>query len=193
MPIALPKRIPVATLPAGSVLWPVHRTAHGPLWFGPRPGGPPLGRFDAPEGEFGVCYFGEALGAAVLETLVRGSRRLLDRAELEARVATTFRTTMPMRFLQLEGPGLARIGIGIGAEQAHAADYRDCQRMILELFQHHPELDGVQYRSRWDTSLRCWAVFDRAADKVGAPGPHAWLGDGAVIGPVLDRYALAVV
>jgi hypothetical protein len=191
MPIALPKRIPVATLPAGSVLWRVYRKTHDPLWFGPAPGSPPLGRFDAPGGEFGVCYFGESLGVAVLETLVRGSRRLLDRAAVEARAASTLVTMNPMRFLQVEGAGLARIGIG--AEQAHAADYADCQRMVLDLFQRHADVDGVQYRSRWDTSQLCWAIFDRAKDKLGPPGAPEWLGDGAIIGPVLDRYELDVV
>jgi hypothetical protein len=191
MPIALRRRIPVATLRPGSVLWRVHRKEHGPLWFGPPAGSPPLGRFDAPAGEFGACYFAESPGIGVLETLVRGSRRLLDRGALEVRVASTIATAEPMRFLQLEETGLARIGIG--AEQAHAADYRDCQRMTLDLFERHPEVDGVQYRSRWDTSGLCWAVFDRAAAKLGVSDSSVWLGDGAVIGPVLDRYALELV
>ena len=75
MPIVLPKRIPVAVIPAGSILWRVHRRAHHPLWFGPAPA--PTSRFDAPAGEFGTCYFAETPGVAVLETLVRGSRRVL--------------------------------------------------------------------------------------------------------------------
>lgn len=190
MPIALPRRIPITALPTGSTLWRVHRRAHGPLWFGPAPGTPPLGRFDAPAGQFGVCYFGESMGVAVLESLVRGSRRLLDRADLEARVVSTVATTQRMRFLRLEGPGLARLGLG--AEQVHAAEYADCQRMMLDLFEQHPDVDGVQYRSRWDTSRLCWAVFDRARAKLTPPGPPARLGDGAVIGPTLDEYELEI-
>jgi hypothetical protein len=191
MPIVLPRRIPVAMLAAGSALWRVHRQVHDPLWFGPAPGSAPLGRFDAPEGQHGTCYLGESLAVAVLEAMVRGSRKLLDRTELEARAASRFVTTEPMRFLQFEGAGLARIGVG--AEQAHAAAYDDCQRMTADLFAQHPEVDGVQYRSRWDNSLLCWAIFDRAVARLGSPGEARWLGDGALIGPVLDRYDLAVV
>jgi hypothetical protein len=190
MPITLPRRIPTVTLAPGGTLWRVHRRVHGPLWFGPAPGTPPLGRFDAPGGEFGVCYFGESVGVAVLESLVRGSRRLVDRADLEARAVSIIETRERMRFLQLEGRGLARLGLG--AERVHAADYGDCQRMMLDLFEHHPDVDGVQYRSRWDTSRLCWAVFDRAQAKLGPPANPAWLGDPAVIGPTLDEYELEI-
>jgi hypothetical protein len=191
MPIPLPKRIPIATLAAGSTLWRVHRREHGPLWFGPAPGTPPRGRFDAPGGEFGICYFGESIGVTVLESLVRGSRRLLDRADLDARVVSTLTTRAPLRLLQFEGPGLARLGIG--AEQAHAAAYTDCRQMALDLFRNHPAADGVQFRSRWDTSLLCWALFDRAAEKLDPSWSAQWLGDGAVIGPTLDRYELEII
>lgn len=190
MPIVLHRRIPLVTLPAGATLWRVHRREHGPLWFGPAPGTPPRGRFDAPAGEFGVCYFAESLGVAVLESLVRGSRRLLDRPDLEARVVSTIPLREPLELLRFEGPGLAKLGIG--AEQAHARDYADCQRMMLDLFHSHRGVDGVQYRSRWDNSLICWAIFDRAQDKLSAPGKPDWLGDAAVIGPTLDRYELEI-
>jgi hypothetical protein len=189
MPVVLPRRVPTVTLPRDTILWRAHRREHGALWFGLTAGTRPRGRFDAPAGEFGVCYFGESIGVAVLETLVRGTRRLLDRADLEARVVSTVTSTEPMRFLQFEGPGLARLGIG--AEQAHASNYDECQQMVLDLFQ-GSTMDGVQYRSRWDTSLLCWAVFDRARDKLGVPGQSAWLGDAAVIGPTLDRYELEI-
>jgi hypothetical protein len=191
MPIVLPRRIPTVTVPRGITLWRVHRNENHPLWFGPPAGTPPRGRFDAPAGEFGVCYFGESIGVAVLETLVRGSRRLLDRADLESRAVSAVATGEPMRCLQFEGAGLPRLGIG--AEQAHAASYADCQQMALDLFSAHPDVDGVQYRSRWDNSLLCWAVFHRAETKLGAPRGPEWLGDATVIGPTLDRYELEIV
>lgn len=180
----------IVMLPAGTTLWRVHRREHGALWFGPGPGAAPRGRFDAPAGEFGVCYFGESMGVAVLEALVRGSRRLLDRSELEARAASFIATREPMRFLRFEGAGLARLGIG--AERAHAADYRECRRMMLDIFRSHVDVDGVQYRSRWDNSLLCWAVLDRARVRLGEPPPPQWLGDATVTGPTLDAYELEI-
>lgn len=192
MAIALPKRLPVTTLPAGTTLWRVHRREHGALWFGPAPGTPARGRFDAPGGEFGMCYFGRSLAVAVAETLVRGSRtRLIDRADLEARTASTFTTRGPLRLLQFEGAGLVRLGIG--EEQAHAAEYAATQRMMLDLFERDTDLAGIQYRSRWDNSLLCVALFDRAAHTLGNAEHHHWLSDPAVIAPTLDRYGLEIV
>lgn len=192
MPIALPKRLPVAVLAADAVLWRVHRREHSPLWFGPAAGSPPSGRFDAPGGEFGICYLGESISVAVVETLVRGDQRhVLDRALLEARAATPVRVREPLRLLQFEGAGLVRLGIG--AEQAHAASYADCRRLAADLFLAHPEIDGVRYRSRWDNSLFCFALFERASEKLGPPGAPQWRGAAAVIGPTLDRYELDVV
>ncbi|HZG44219.1 MAG TPA: RES family NAD+ phosphorylase [Longimicrobium sp.] len=191
MAIPLPRRPPVTTLPAGATLWRVHRNMHDALWFGPAAGSPARGRFDAPTGQFGICYFGMSLPVAVLETLVRGSRdRLIDRADLEARTASLFTTREPLRLLQFEGAGLVRLGIG--AEQAHAADYGDTQRLALDLYERDPKIQGVQYRSRWDNSLSCVALFDRAATTLGDPAAH-WLADPTVIGRTLVRYELELV
>lgn len=191
MPIALPRRLPIVTRGRGAVFWRVHRREHAPLWFGPSRGTPPRGRFDAPAGEFGVCYFGESTDVAVLETLVRGSRRVLDRTGLEARAVSTVAAREPMRFLQFEGAGLARLGIG--AEHAHAAAYADCQQMALDLFNAHPDVDGIQYRSRWDNSLLCWAVFERALPRLYPPARAVWLGEPGVLEPTLDHYELEIV
>lgn len=191
MAIPLPHRPPVTTLPAGAAVWRVHRNAHDALWFGPAAGSPARGRFDALAGQFGICYFGMSLPVAVLETLVRGSRdRLIDRADLEARTASLFTTREPLRLLQFEGAGLVRLGIG--AEQAHAADYGDTQRLALDLYERYPKIHGVQYRSRWDNSLSCVALFDRAATTLSNPAAQ-WLADPAVIGPTLVQYELELV
>jgi hypothetical protein len=191
MPIILPKRIKIKTLPRSSAIWRVHRTEHDPLWFGPAAGMPPQGRFDAPGGQFGVCYFGGSLAVAVLETLVRGSHdRVLDCAMIEARSVTHFTTHESLRLLQFEGAGL--VSLGLGAERAHAAEYKDTQQMMLEPFEQHPEVDGIRYRSRWDNSLLCYVLFERARSALSRTGTR-WLGDPAVIGSTLDRYELEIV
>ncbi|HWK90252.1 MAG TPA: RES family NAD+ phosphorylase, partial [Longimicrobium sp.] len=169
MAIALPKQLPLVTLPARTGLWRVHRKELDALWFGPDRTRPPAGRFAAPGHEFGVCYFGDCLEVAVLETIVR-SRTLpiVEQADLEARAVTQLTSTGDLRMLRFEGAGLPVLRVSAG--QTHAEPYRECQQMALALHDGHPDVDGIQYRSRWDNSRLCWAVFDRAAGKLSLPG-----------------------
>lgn len=160
------------------------------LWFGPGVGEPGRYRFDAPAGEFGVCYFGASLDVAILETLVRGAT-VIARDQADGRAASRFVAADELRFLRFEGPGLVRLGVG--GDVAHGADYGPCQQVALELYRTRPEIDGIQFRSRWDTSQLCWAVFDRARARLGTPRSRQSLGDYDVIGPTLERHDIAVV
>ncbi|MFL5537609.1 MAG: RES family NAD+ phosphorylase [Longimicrobiaceae bacterium] len=181
MPIHLPADPPVVELGVQAVLWRVHRREYDALWFG-RTG---RYRFDAPGGEYGVCYFGASLGVAILETVVRGKRvPVIPRADLEARNGTTAAPTAALRMLQLEGSGLP--SFGLSAHEVMGPDYTDCRDLALRAWREHPELDGIQFRSRWDNSL-CWAVFDRAETKVAVLGTQ-WLGDPTVVVPALRPY-----
>ena len=187
MPLRLPKDPPLVEVPLDQVLWRVHPLQLGPLWFGPGEGAPPKGRFDAPGGEYGTCYFGASLGVAILETLVRGSKRpLISRADLEVRGGSAFGLAAPLRMLQLEGPGLP--GFGISAHEVMGSRYGACQDLARRVHAQLPEVDGIQYRSRWDTSGLCWAVFDRAEERIGGLVRTHRLDDPAVVVPALRRY-----
>lgn len=181
MPIHLPADPPVVELGTQAVLWRVHLRNHDALWFGRTR----KYRFDAPWGEFGVCYFGVSLGVPILETLVRGKRvPVIPRAELEARAASSFAPREELRLLQLEGPGLP--SFGLSAHEVTGPDYTDCRDLVLRAWRQHADLDGVQYRSRWDNSL-CWALFDRAETKL-RRFHGQWLGDPTVVVPALRPY-----
>ena len=135
------------------------------MFFGPAAGNPPSGRFDAPGGEYGVCYFAATLGVAILETLVRGSKvPVILRADLRARRASSIALAEPLRMLQLEGKGLS--SFGVSAHQVAGDDVAACQDLARRVHEALPEVDGIQYRSRWDTSELCWAVFDRAQERI---------------------------
>ena len=165
MPILLPANPPVVEVPTTQALWRVHRLDYGPLFFGPLPGEPPRGRFDAPGGEYGVCYFAATLGVALLETLVRGRKvPLIPRGDLKVRSASSFALGEPMRMLQLEGKGLA--SFGLSAHEVSGHDVAACRDLARRVHEALPDVDGIQYRSRWDTSELCWAVFDRARDRI---------------------------
>ncbi|HEX2201945.1 MAG TPA: RES family NAD+ phosphorylase [Longimicrobium sp.] len=190
---APPAPLPTVVVPARTVFWRIHPRGRDALWFGPDPSSGPLNRFDAPAREYGVCYLGDSLEVAVAETLIRvpGPARVVARARLHERSASQLVLREPLRVVQLEGPGLVRLGAS--ADLVHAFPYGACQRMALEFWSHPDAVDGIQYRSRWDNSRLCWALFDRARDKLGAPLGTLWLGDPNVVVPVLDHYDIGVV
>lgn len=186
MPIRLPKDPPLVEVPTSQVLWRVHSLAYGPVWFGPAAGDPPRSRFDAPAGEYGVCYFAAALGVSILETLVRGRKvPIIPRAELEVRGVSAVALKTPLRMLQLEGKGLSCYGIS--AHEVCGNDYRECQDLALRAYQ-AVDVDGIQYRSRWDTSELCWALFHRAEPKLGEVLGTQRLDDPALVRPALLPY-----
>lgn len=187
MPIPLPDDPPVVEVPVDQVLWRVHPLELGAVWFGPGPGRPPRGRFDAPDGEYGTCYFGATLGVSLVETLVRGLRvPVIPRAELAARGGSSVALAEPLRMLRLEGKGLA--AFGASAHEVSGDDYGGCRDLARRAHAALAELDGIQYRSRWDTSELCWAVFDRARGRLGEVLGTQRLDDPAVVRPALLPY-----
>jgi hypothetical protein len=187
MPVRLPPNPPIVEVPVTQVLWRVHRLEHDPLWFGPGAGKPPSGRFDAPGGEYGTCYFGAEPGVTILETLVRGLKvPIIPRAALEERGATAVAIAEPLRMLQLEGKGLS--SFGLSAHEVSGPDLADCQDLARRVHAKLLDVDGIQYRSRWDTSQLCWAVFDRARDRLGVVLGTQRLDNPAVVRPALLPY-----
>jgi hypothetical protein len=189
--VTLPPDLPVSTLPAETKLWRVHQAAFGPLWFGPAHGQPPRNRFDAPAGEFRVCYFGEELEGAFVETLMRGrARRLVRLSELKERAASVVPVTREIRLARVHSDGLVHLALSAGVP--HAEPYDDCHALALDVWRHVHGVDGIEYRSRWDDSRLCVALFDRAGDALGSPHTRP-LGSPSLVRPVLRHYGIGVV
>lgn len=188
MPIALPGTLPLVHITVSRPLWRVHPSVLRALWYGKAADK----RFDDPQGKFGVLYLGETPAVAVMETLVRGSDRcVVDRAEWELRSVSRVYLAEDLRMLQFEGPALRRFGIG--AERVHAGAYAECQELSAALHARHPDVDGIQFRSRWDTSQLCWAVFERAKDKIRGAGAPKPLKDSRIGDEVLDECEIQLV
>jgi hypothetical protein len=179
-------------LPAGSLLWRIHRSAVEPVWFGPAPGEPPRNRFDAPAGEFRVCYLGDSPEVSFTETLIRQPHgRLLTRAQLDERSMSRIPLLRAVKLARFHGPGLVRLGLG--ADVAHGHPYERCQEIAGELWKHPDAVDGLEYRSRWDNDRLCIALFDRAADALDHPDQTRSLADPQVIAPILRLYEIGLV
>jgi hypothetical protein len=96
-----------------------------------------------------------------------------------------------LQVLQFEGKRLPEFGIG--AERAHSGVYDECQALSAEVHATLPNVDGIQFRSRWDPTCLCWAVFDRAARKIAGADPSEPLHGSAIGEEVLDTYPILVV
>lgn len=165
----------------------IHRRIHSPVYFDRSQGG----RFNAPAGEFGVCYFGEDLACSFLETLVRGSfTRVVPRSELAARSATTFELVRPLTLFRVHSDGL--VHLSLTADFPHRVPYDDCQSFALNVWQ-QAGIDGIEYRSRWDDSLLCVALFDRAAESVQPAGERIEIDDLSRVRPILRRYDIGLI
>jgi hypothetical protein len=166
----------------------VHETRYGAIWYGTNADK----RFDDPGGGLGVLYLGESPAVAVLETLVRGSDRcIVDQREWNLRSISRVHLAGDLRVLQFEGAALKRFGIG--AERAHAGGYAECQALSAHLYARQPDVDGIQFRSRWDTSQLCWAVFDRAKHKIRGAGASQPLRGSSIGDQVLDECEIQLV
>ena len=165
-----PRGMLAETVPASGVLIRVHHLAHGPLWFGPRPGVPPQYRFDAPNGEYRVLYCAARLAGAFVESVLRRpARRIVARAYVEERGWSELTPRRALRLVKLRDEGLH--WHGTDAAISAADDYPAARRMALALYTAFPEADGIAYRARHNNGEVCYAVFDRvpAADLVSGP------------------------
>lgn len=188
----LPRSLPTVTLPAGRHLWRIHRNGLEPVWFGPAPGTPPRNRFDAPAGEYRVCYLGDSAEVSFAETLIRQPRtRLLPRAMVDERSVSRIPLAREVTLACFHGPGLARLGLG--ADVAHGHPYHRCQGIALEIWRHPAAVDGIEYRSRWDNDRLCIAIFDRGRDALGPPDATRPLAQSDLIGPMLTLYDVGIL
>lgn len=163
----------------------------GAVWFGPAAGGPPRNRFDAPGGEYGICYFGDSPEVSFAETLIRQSHtRLVTQSQLEERRASLIAVVRDLKLARFHGPGLVRLGLG--AEVAHGDPYDRCQALALDLWRHHDGIDGIEYRSRWDNDRLCVALFDRARDALYSSDRSVALTDAGLLMPILRLYDIGI-
>ena len=170
------QRLPISTLKRGTRLFRSHANDQGPVWFGPGPGSPPEYRFDAPGGEYGVCYAGRTELAAFVETFFRDLPvRAVSRANLELRSISMLTLTRNIRVVRVYGPALVKLGAtsAVGGAKLTVPSgfagqpYAHSQAWSLALHDHPSAPDGIQYRSSHDDALLCVALFgDRAAAAV---------------------------
>lgn len=158
------RELPLLTISEKTVLYRIHGERHGPIFFGP-PTNRPQSRFDAPAGEYRVCYLGREREAAFVETLLREpTRRLLAWPDIDTRMLTAVEVRKALRLVEFFGPSLRRLAAT--AEVASTRDYVLSRAWSRALWSHRQGPDGILYRCRHDDSVFGIALFDRAGEKV---------------------------
>lgn len=149
----------LTVLPVATSLHRFHDAAYGPIHFDRSRGG----RFNAPDGSYGVFYAAVSQAGAFAETFLREPGRTLLPLDLLARKAyARFEVLTPLRLAGLHGPGLA--ALGATAEVPHGGLPYDTAQAWSQALHRHPETpDGIAYRGRHDDSALCCAIFDRGA------------------------------
>ena len=157
--------MPVATISAGQALHRLHDAAAGALWFGRKDA---TWRWDDPHGNYGVLYLGKTLIGPFAESLLRTPN---DPYVLWSRVrqkrAATFVAGRSLRLAKLHGPGLGwfrttAAGVSADFDPVTSRGAYDTTQRISALVHSATKLDGIQYRSRFDTDQLCIALFERA-------------------------------
>lgn len=163
-PVNLAKRKPILrTLPVGHSVHRFYSKAHAPLYFDRAQGGG-AGRFNAPDGSYGVMYVSEQRDGGFAETFLRNPDATLVSLKLiMAKGYVRFETTRELALVQLYGPGLARVGAT--AEVSHRSPpYDITQAWSKALRDAFPRVAGIAYTSRHDDVAVCFALFEQARD-----------------------------
>ncbi|MFO1113583.1 MAG: RES domain-containing protein [Rhodospirillales bacterium] len=159
------------------------------MFFGPKPGDPPAGRFDATDGSFRTCYAGLTPDACFAEKF------LLARPSARSGAGPD------------DGAGAPRTPPAAGVRRPAWPDWprsrrrrRGRQRLYAAarpwaaaLFAHPQRPDGLCWRSRFDDSLFCVALFDRCKGDLHVAQKVTLISQPALLLAMIDRWRLALI
>lgn len=174
---------------AGTILYRIHRTSAGVLYFGPRTAPRDRGRWDAPDDSYGVCYFALEGHTAFSETLLRalGREEVSESGDLAPRNLARIQGNRALSLARMHGPGLRRVQATAAVVQG---SYDVTWAWSHALHEHPDHVDGIVYRARHDDDDLAVALFERARDAIVVldSTPLLDLSLGAELGSWLDRY-----
>lgn len=167
----------------------IHRRDLDPVFFG-KTG---LGRFDAPDGSYGVLYAAQDFRGAFIETFgwITGIN-VVAPSELETRALAELKSSEELDLVDLTGKGLALLGADA---RLATGDHVVSQRWSSALFGRPRSPDGLLYRARHDPEMLAVALHERvgakgiSAENLGALSDPA---NTALLGAAMDRYGFTL-
>ncbi|MGV1867607.1 MULTISPECIES: RES family NAD+ phosphorylase [unclassified Rhizobium] len=152
------RKLQIVSIAVRSVMHRFYTSTFEPVYFDRSD----LGRFNAPDGSYGVLYTARNIEGAFAETFLRTpGNPLIDIGFLKRKAYVRLSATRDLRMVNLTGQGLAVAGAT--AEVPHSGlPYRAPQAWSRAIFDHGENVDGIAYHARHDDTQVCYAIFDRA-------------------------------
>lgn len=151
------------TVRAGTSLHRFYTAAYEPIFYDRSLSG----RFNAPDGSYGVLYAARSRAGAFAETFLREPGRTQIAADFLARKAyVRLKALANLALIDFTGPGLAILGAT--AEVPHGSlPYDSPQAWSKALHDHPAGADGIAFHARHDDRELSYALFGRAEAKIG--------------------------
>lgn len=145
------------------------------------------GRFDGPHQRYGILYVGEDIFGPFIESFGRTHGKVaIATSDLQERYLAQFVADEPLRFADLCGAGLPRIGADNRINNGE--DYSISRQWAQAIWQHPDTVDGIRYPSRHDPSRILCGLFDRAKDRLQENKLSTLLGNPQTLAAILDIY-----
>jgi hypothetical protein len=187
------RALPIHRVPSDAPLFRIHPVHRDALFYGPGKGQPPRGRWDSPDGRFGVCYLAEQPFTAFAECLLRRPGVMaLEMEDLKDRALAVIRTLREVRLVAMHGAGLHAVG---ATAAACTGPYGVSRAWAAALHAHPEKPDGIRYRARHDDDGFAIALFDRAEGAVLESGGAALDSPrcSRYLAEFLDRYGVGLL
>jgi hypothetical protein len=165
-----------------------YRIGNAPIFFGRNKSH----RWDSPHGDFGVLYLGGDEYCAFMESIGRGAlkTRFVPGSQLKSTGLAKVGLKRILRLVDMvTSGGLTRLGAE--STLTSGSGYKNSQRWSRALRAHPSKPDGIYYRSRHDPARMAAPLFDHCEGSIViAETLGAWVDQPALIGEILDHYAL---
>jgi hypothetical protein len=149
------RELPIVSFVQKTIFYRVHPTQYNPVYFGRSM----RGRFDAPQGEYGILYAAIDEHCAFRETIGRFSQyRLISTEVLSQRRMSDLEANRDVKLVDLTGTGLTWLEAD---GRLFTGSYKIAQQWSSSFYTHPSKPDGIYYRSRHDPSRTCVAVYSR--------------------------------
>ena len=206
-PVECPGRPVTTKVPAGTVLFRIHRDTRRPYEFNPtvrRPAGPEDvvegGRFDSDDGSYAYLYAAFTEEGAFAECFARdldytrAGPRPLPRARVAGMVVSAVFVERDLELVETQAAAAQQLGQDDWLTTSDEGAYPLTRRWARAIRGWVPRCDGLEWRSKRDPGQRVlvlWGDPSRVADGCGLLAPEDDLADTTPLDEGIGRVRLA--